>query len=155
MLPGGLTGATGVDVGGTLYDVEFVDGACAAVFSGCTSASFAFTTETSAAAAAQALLDQVFLDGVPGPFDSSPNLTRDCLSELACLVITPYDVVDEHVFHAFVTNFSPDRDDVVRAADASCPAISSQKISRTLASLRGHGGVLTLRRSPNPGRFRA
>jgi hypothetical protein len=30
-----LTGATGVNVGGTLYDVEFVDGSCIALFDGC------------------------------------------------------------------------------------------------------------------------
>jgi hypothetical protein len=32
---GQILGASGVDVGGTLYDVEFLDGTCIALFSGC------------------------------------------------------------------------------------------------------------------------
>ena len=32
-----LTGATGVNLNGTLYDVEFVDGTCEALFNGCDS----------------------------------------------------------------------------------------------------------------------
>jgi hypothetical protein len=90
-----LTGATGVDVGGTLYDVEFVDGTCGAVFSGCTSAaSFTFTTLPSAEAASRALLDQVFLDVAAGMFDTFPSLTSGCPEpriEL-CQVLTPFDL---------------------------------------------------------------
>ena len=66
-----LIGATGVTVGGTLYDVVFVDTTCIAAFSGCDSnTDFTFTTESAAISAAQALLDQVFLDGASGNFDS-------------------------------------------------------------------------------------
>lgn len=61
---GVVTGATGVNVAGSLYDVNFVDGTCASVFGTCDSAHFAFTTDTSAVNASQALLDQVFV----GPF---------------------------------------------------------------------------------------
>jgi hypothetical protein len=32
---GQLFGATGVDVAGTLYDVQFIDGTCAALYIGC------------------------------------------------------------------------------------------------------------------------
>ena len=94
---GALTGATGVDVGGTLYDVEFVDGTCAALFDGCDdpATDFAFTTLADALAASQALLDQVFLD-VPaqGSFDSTPNLTLGCSNLFACVAWTPYDLGD-------------------------------------------------------------
>jgi len=34
---GQLEGATGVDVGGTLYDVEFLDGTCVTLYMGCDS----------------------------------------------------------------------------------------------------------------------
>jgi hypothetical protein len=87
-----LTGATGVDVGGTLYDVEFVDGSCAAVFDGCDDAAtdFTFTTQADGLAASQALLDQVFLDGGQGNFDSSPNLTFGCTDVSICLAVTPF-----------------------------------------------------------------
>ncbi len=63
-----LTGAKGVDVGGTLYDVEFMDGTCVALFNGCDNPAtdLTFTTQADALAASQALLDQVFLDGGPG-----------------------------------------------------------------------------------------
>jgi len=55
-----LTGATGVEVGGTLYNVHFLDGTCADLFNGCDNAAddFAFTTKGDAQTAAPALLDQ-------------------------------------------------------------------------------------------------
>lgn len=88
-----LTGAQGVNVNGTLYDVEFLDGTCGAVFSGCASAAdFAFTTQADALAAAQALLAQVALDGPLGNFDTQPELTSNCGSTIDCLMIVPYAV---------------------------------------------------------------
>ena len=76
---GQLMGASGVDVGGSLYDVEFLDGTCASVFSGCDEASdFTLSDWNEAGLAAQALLDQVLLDGPSGNFDSSPWLTAGC-----------------------------------------------------------------------------
>ncbi len=55
---GGLiTGATGVDVGGTSYDVAFLDGSCNSLFDGCTD--FTFTTGAEAAVASYALFEQV------------------------------------------------------------------------------------------------
>src|SRR3954465_15827217 len=75
---GELTGASEVNVGGTLYNVEFVDGSCNSLFSGCIDASFTFHTASTAAAAAQALIDQVFTDGPQGNFDSRPELTVGC-----------------------------------------------------------------------------
>jgi len=50
-----LTGATGVNVGGTFYNVEFVEGTCAALFDGCDSVNdFDFTMEADAVAASRA-----------------------------------------------------------------------------------------------------
>ena len=60
---GQLTGAQNVDVGGTPFDVTFVDGTCVALFNGCDqNTDFAFNTPAAAQAAGQALLDQVLLD---------------------------------------------------------------------------------------------
>jgi hypothetical protein len=88
-----LTGATGVNVGGTLYDVEFVDGTCVALFTGCDSPSdFTFTTAADADVASQALLDQVLLDTGVGAFDSNPALTFGCSTSSVCFVDTPYAV---------------------------------------------------------------
>jgi hypothetical protein len=88
-----LTGATGVDVNGTSYDVAFLDGTCTSVFDGCDSNSdFAFTNPGDATAAAQALLDQVFVDGLPGTFDTVPFLTNGCSDLLICTAWIPYSV---------------------------------------------------------------
>jgi hypothetical protein len=87
---GTLTGATNVNVNGTLYNVEFVDGTCVGLFGGCDSASdFTFQSSSDAQAAAQALLDQVFLDGVSGQFDSQPQLTLGCTLD-DCFADVPY-----------------------------------------------------------------
>jgi hypothetical protein len=94
VVSGQLVGASGVDVGGTLYDVEFGDGACIAAFDGCDSPSdFTFNTVGEGQAASQALLDQVFIDGVSGNFDSVPALTIFCENVDRCNVFTPIVVV--------------------------------------------------------------
>lgn len=87
---GQLVGAIDVDVNGTLYDVAFLDGSCAALFDGCDSTSdFTFQTQSQAEAAAQALLDQVFLN-TPLDFDDEPELTNGCEDPSGCLAATPY-----------------------------------------------------------------
>ena len=87
-------GPTGVNVGGTLYDVEFVDGTCVALFTGCDQPSdFTFTTAADADVASQALLDQVLLDTGVGAFDSNPALTFGCSNSIICFVDTPYHVL--------------------------------------------------------------
>ena len=86
---GQLTGATAVNVDGTLYDVAFVDGTCVALFSGCDASSdFTFTSEFDATTASQALLDQVFL----GIYDTTPNLTSGCINRWECYATTPFGV---------------------------------------------------------------
>lgn len=102
---GQLTGAEGVDVNGTLYDVTFADGTCAGLFGGCDNlADFAFDTETEAGDAAQALLDQVFIDGVLGDFDGIPSLTQGCEAGDLCTVGIPFDLVGSLVLFAGVRN---------------------------------------------------
>lgn len=88
---GQLTGARGIDVGGSLYDVNFLDGSCYGLFDGCDEATdFAFRDDGAKAnLAAQALMDQVFVDGAAGLFDSNPNLTLGCSNiDNRCTVYT-------------------------------------------------------------------
>ena len=88
---GQLVGASGVDVGGALYDVEFRKGSCIDLYNGCDSPSdFTFTTALEAEAASQALLDQVFIDGASGNFDSVPALTIECENIDRCNTFTPF-----------------------------------------------------------------
>lgn len=85
-----LTGAKNVDVGGTLYDVAFRDGTCLALFNNCTEQAFAFQTYDDAGVAAQALLDQVLIDGPLGLFDSVPNAVAGCRSDVTCSFWVPH-----------------------------------------------------------------
>jgi hypothetical protein len=85
-----LIGAQDVNVGGTLYDVAFIDGSCISVFSGCDSTDDFRFDITEAAAASQALLDQVFIDGPLGNFDADPALTFGCDDALRCRALIPY-----------------------------------------------------------------
>ena len=90
---GKLLGADGVDVGGTLYDVRFVDGTCIALFSDCDQvADFTFQSAAAAHLASLALLADVFQDGPSGAFDTRPELTNGCTSQRVCLVLTPRNV---------------------------------------------------------------
>ncbi len=87
---GQLHGATGVDVGGSLFDVQFVDGSCAGLFGGCTNpvTDFTFTTYETANLARIALSEQVFIDTAAGNFDSNPSLTNGLSSD--GYILTPY-----------------------------------------------------------------
>lgn len=88
---GELTGARDVDIGGDLFDVEFVDTSCSAAFDGCDASSdFAFTSESDALAAAQALLDQVFVDSTSGSFDSLAASTFGCNNATSCEAAIPF-----------------------------------------------------------------
>jgi hypothetical protein len=95
---GVLQGASGVVVGGSLYNVQFHSGACISLFDGCDSVSdFAFNSFASAELASQALLDQVFLDTIEGAFDSQPELISGCTAAggfaYFCSVYTPYSTL--------------------------------------------------------------
>ena len=113
---GELRGATGVDVGGILFDVEFLDGTCAELFGGCDEAAdFAFQSIEAAEAASLSLLDEVFLDGVEGMFDADPALTRGCSDPAACIAVTPYDRTSLLIAEAA-------RNAAIEGSDATLPA---------------------------------
>ena len=106
---GQLTGAQGVDVNGTLYDVTFDGGSCVGLFNGCDDAGdFTFNTESGGLAAAQALLDQVFVNTGQGDFDDDPTLTNGCENASQCLVFIPVDL-DLFVRVALVVNLRHSR----------------------------------------------
>jgi len=114
---GVLYGATGVSVNGTLYDVSFVDGTCIGLFSGCDSQlDFPFSSAAAAVAASQALLEQVFLDGPLGAFDSNPTLTRGCEAAFQIGVCSVFTPVDTLVNNVLADNNSVEAFDSVRAA---------------------------------------
>ena len=112
-----LTGATDVDVGGTLYDVQFLDGSCISLFTGCDNATddFPFTTEADALIAAQALLDQVFTDTPLGQFDSDVDQTNGCTNSGLgfCGVFIPYAFAQFGVDVVEVENFFVEFADVI------------------------------------------
>lgn len=88
-----FVGADDVDVLGTLYDVRFQPGTCAAVFDGCDEAGdFDITDAATALAAAQALADQVYVDDPLGNFDTDPATSITCPTLISgrCSMIVPY-----------------------------------------------------------------
>ena len=86
---GQLVGASGVEVNGELFDVEFVEGSCVTLFNGCDSDLFAFRTSDDAIAAGNALLSQVFIDSL-SLFDTNPSLTLGCDRDSSCRVEIPF-----------------------------------------------------------------
>ena len=89
---GRLTGASNVEVSGSLYDVAFMLGDCRTLFDGCSESSFTFTSLAAANAASTALLEQVFIDSAIGDFDSRPDLITGCTSIFLCAALTPYEL---------------------------------------------------------------
>jgi hypothetical protein len=86
-----LLGADNVEVNGLFYNVRFLDGTCIALFNGCDDRTdFVFNTVDTATAASEALLAQVFVNGIMGNFDSSPWLTSGCGGFDVCITATPY-----------------------------------------------------------------
>jgi len=107
-----LTGAQNVDVNGTLYDVQFVDGTCAGVFGGCTSASdFTFNSFTDALAAAHALAAQVLIDQGSYLFDSHPSLVNGCSFLFDCNTNVPFASTGTYVEYAWYENYDIPADD--------------------------------------------
>lgn len=100
-----LTGATGVDVLGISYDVEFVEGTFdEAFFSGAALSNLPFVAQgrAGAAAAANALLNQVLI----GSFDSDPQLTFGCNIPESCFSAIPHQVVSPLFINVvFAVNF--------------------------------------------------
>lgn len=109
-----LAGATGVLVNGTSYDVEFVEGTCIALFTGCDAAAdFTFQTQADATAASQALLDQVLTDGALGNFEAEPWLTLGCTDPGNCLPQTPFGLVSTLVETMRAVNDALETNDAV------------------------------------------
>ena len=91
-----LFGASEVNVNGTLYDVQFLDGTCIELYGGCDeNTDFPFTNPLDLndgallEAAMTALLEQVFIDSTSGAFDTSPELTNGCTDINGCIAFTP------------------------------------------------------------------
>ena len=97
---GQLTGATGVNVGGTLWDVVFSDGEWD--FSSGTG--LPASTKEEADLFSQALLDQVLLDTALGTFDSDPEMTNGCENFNACIIHTPYLVDGTYTYFSLAFN---------------------------------------------------
>jgi hypothetical protein len=102
-LDGLLLGAYNVDVNGTLWDVAFKSGTFVEVFGDETGLDT--TEQAMAVAMSQALLDQVFLDGLAYFFDSQPALTFVCEADAECVVWTPYAIVRQNVSTGVAVNF--------------------------------------------------
>ena len=105
VIGGQLYGASGVDVGGTLYDVEFLDGSCITLFTGCDNASdFTYQSQAAAVLASQALLDQVFFEGATFWDWLPPSVTGCMPTGEGCYSYTPYQLdgtTDVYVSYAF------------------------------------------------------
>ncbi len=95
---GKLLGATGVEVNGNFYDVEFVKDTAQNIWG--PDYNFAFTTISDAQIASQSLLDQVLIDAGVNLFDSQPwdiiNVTHNQV-----YILTPYELELE------ITNNTP------------------------------------------------
>lgn len=100
---GQLTGATGVNVGGTLFDVTFEAGTCAEVYTGCdalsdfpfTNVSDGETAEDLTREALEALRATVFINTDSGDFDTNPSLTAGCgFEDSFCNIFVPFAFSD-------------------------------------------------------------
>ena len=102
---GQYTGVTGLNVGGTSYDVTFVDGSCNALFSNCTT----FDLDIDGAGlAADALLAAIESNA---DLNSNPQKTFGCSLSTSCTIFIPFEFFGSA--DAFsVTNWasSPDSD---------------------------------------------
>lgn len=122
---GQLMGATGVEVDGVLYDVEFVDnGSCVTLFSGCDEVSDFFFTEAQAGLASQALIDQIFQFT---PYNTDPTSIFGCTHASTCYVVTPF------------MNSPPNQADVlrsvVRASFSEFVSTTSYSMTKFFSSL--------------------
>lgn len=100
---GKLTGAKNLLIEGRSFDVSFIDGTCASVFSGCDSPTdFQFQNSFYARVATQTLFDHV----LTGIYDSDPTRTAGCSFALLCAVVTPFDTStsDDSMFWVMAFN---------------------------------------------------
>lgn len=109
---GKLIGASGVEVAGVSYNVEFVDGSCVSVFDGCdeAGADFLFHTVADAQAASLSLLAIVLTNSPDGLFDDDPSQTFGCSHLVKCDVLTPFSIDTLFVARA-ASNYVAEIDD--------------------------------------------
>lgn len=101
-----LLGATGVDVGGTLYDVQFLDGTFNDIYNN--GLALLFHDSTSALAASQALMDQVII----GIYDSDPSLVNGITTaDFETDILTPYATNGTNAIVAAAINSSNEIND--------------------------------------------
>ena len=100
---GQLLGATGVDVGGTLWDVVFSDGE----WDYSSGTGLPASTKEEADLFSQALLGQVLLDSSLGQFDSDPETANGCFNLNVCIFYTPYFVDGVNTYFSLAFNQSP------------------------------------------------
>ncbi len=98
---GKVTGITGLEVDGSLYDVAFQAGTCSALFSGCDSDSDFALTASGAQLAFQAI-NNLYLS-TPGWTDA-PDATTGCYGVAACAMWTPVDL-NANDTHAVLIGF--------------------------------------------------
>lgn len=109
-----LVGASGVDLNGELFSVEFVDASCIDVFNGCDAASnFDFQTLEDATAASQALLDQVFTDSNSERIDQPLTFAKGIEDSAFAQFATPFGIAgvkinDEATVSASLLTFRDD-----------------------------------------------
>lgn len=108
---GQLVGAENIDVGGTFYDVAFVDGSCIALSPGCDDISdFDYDGSAFAQAAARVLLEQVFVNvgsDAKTQYDSVPSLVFGCeeiVGDEACVTLIPFAIEGKDVGAWIATN---------------------------------------------------
>lgn len=146
---GMLTGATGVTVGSLgIYDVGFFE-TCAGAFGTCSASNFDFHNGSDATVAAQALLDQVFLDTSAGQFDSMPNLTAGCPRDF-CNALVPYSAINPPVFqYNAASNGTAEIVDYVVYGNGS-PSGTDNSIFSTYAHFTRTGDVVVAGPVPEP-----
>jgi hypothetical protein len=110
----GLMGASGVNVNGSIYNVQFLTGSCVSTYAGCDDIfDFTFHSGADADAASQALLDQVINAYIM--VDRNPNFMNGVGSAVSGEIYTPwgrdesqgivtYDMVRNHIDERLDTN---------------------------------------------------
>ena len=110
-LTGQVTGATGFEVGSMNYSMEFVDGACNALFDGCDEASDFEVGGTTQALLTENFFEE-FLSNVltfdDGSLDANPNLATGCDEMDFCQGYSPIAVSSGVVDISGFINFAHD-----------------------------------------------
>ena len=147
-----LVGATGIEINGEVYQVQFADSSCIFLFNDCDETTdFFFPDAQSGLEANLALLEQVLLDLPSGLFDSEPELTHGCYSHIQCSIVTPVGSVAPQleVFPAvFLINKKDQRNDIhtgsgstFRASDFGLRNSSADTLTYAIWSKEAGSGV--------------